>query len=62
MNKGIRYLLAFIACAAIFALWVIFQVYVANGILIGIVFCAAMVGVWKAIVKSNGEDNGKSEE
>lgn len=62
MNKGTRYLLAFIACTAIFALWVIFQMYVAKGILIGIIFCSAIVGTWKAIVGSNKKDNGKPEQ
>lgn len=38
---------------AIFALWVIFQMFVAKGILIGIIFCGAMVGTWKAIVSTD---------
>lgn len=51
MSKGKRYLLALLACMAIFALWVIFQVFVAQGTLIGIIFCGAMVATWKAITK-----------
>lgn len=62
MNKATRYLLAFIACAAIFALWIIFQMFVAKGILIGVIFCSAMVGTWKAIVGSNRKDNEKFEQ
>ena len=62
MNKATRYLLAFIECADIFALWVIFQMFVAKGILIGIIFCSAMVGAWKAIVGSNSKDNEKLEQ
>ena len=62
MNKGTRYLLAFITCAAIFALWILFQLFVAKGILVGVIFCSALFGAWKAIVGSNKEDNGKSEE
>ena len=50
MSKLKRYLLAFLACAAIFALWVIFQMYVAKGTLVGVLFCGAMVAIWKVIV------------
>lgn len=50
MNK---YLLAFLACLGIFILWVLFQVLVAKGVLVGILFCSAMVGAWKMIVKSD---------
>lgn len=53
MSKGIRYLLAFLACATIFALWIIFQMFVAKGMLIGVIFCGAMVATWKAITKSS---------
>ena len=53
MSKGIRYLLAFLACAAILALWIIFQMFVAKGMLIGVIFCGAMVATWKAITKSS---------
>ena len=63
MNKGTRYLLAFVVCVAIFALWVVFQVFIAKGVLVGVIFCSAMVGAWKAIVGSNKkEDNGKTQE
>ena len=61
MNKGTRYLLAIIACVAIFALWVIFQMFVAKGVLIGIIFCSAMVGTWKAIVGTKRENDGKTQ-
>lgn len=50
MNKGTRYIWAIIACIAIFALWVVFQMCVAKGVLIGVIFCGAMVGTWKPIV------------
>ena len=50
MSKLKRYLLAFLACSAIFALWVIFQMYVAKGTLVAVLFCGAMVAVWKLIV------------
>lgn len=53
MSKVTRYLLAILACAAIFALWVIFQLFVAKGVLIGVIFCGAMVATWKAITKSS---------
>lgn len=61
MNKGIRYLLAFIAGAVTFALGVIFQMYVSKGILISVIFCSAMVGAWKGIVGSKRKDNEKPE-
>ena len=50
MKKGTRYLLALTACIGIFALWVVFQMYVAKGTLVGVLFCGAMFGAWKAIV------------
>lgn len=53
MSKVTRYLLAFLACAAIFALWIIFQMFVAKGMLVAVVFCGAMVATWKAITKSS---------
>ena len=56
-------MLAFVVCVAIFALWVVFQVFIAKGVLVGVIFCSAMVGAWKAIVGSNKkEDNGKTQE
>lgn len=61
MNKGTRYLLAIMACIAIFVLWVIFQMFVAKGVLIGIIFCSAMVGTWKAIVGTKRENDGKTQ-
>ena len=61
MNKGTRYLLAIIACVAIFALWVIFQMFVAKGVLIGIIFCSTMVGTWKAIIGTKRENDGKTQ-
>lgn len=63
MKNGTRYLLAFVTCFAIFALWVLFQVFVAEGVLVGVIFCSAIFGAWKAIVGSNQkEDNEKTEE
>lgn len=50
MNKGTRYLVAIITCIAIFALWVVFQLFVAKGVLVGVIFCSAMVAAWKGIV------------
>lgn len=50
MKKGTRYLLALAACIGIFVLWVVFQMYVAKGTLVGVLFCGAMFGAWKAIV------------
>lgn len=50
MNKGARYLVAIITCIAIFALWVVFQLFVAKGVLVGVIFCSAMVAAWKGIV------------
>ena len=54
MKKATRYLLALAVCIGIFALWVLCQMYVAKGTLIGVLFCGAMFGAWKAIV-SGGE-------
>ena len=53
-------ILALAVCIGIFALWVIFQMYVAKGILVGIIFCSAMVGAWKTIV--NGDETPTKEQ
>jgi predicted membrane protein len=59
MNK---YLMAFLACLGIFILLVLFQVFVAKGILVGILFYSAMVGAWKGIVRSNDKKNQQEKE
>ena len=56
MKKGTRYLLALAACIGIFVLWVVFQMYVAKGTLVGVLFCGAMFGAWKAIVHGGEND------
>ena len=56
MKKGTRYLLAFVVCAAIFALWIVFQMYVAKGVIVGVIFCSAIFGAWKAIT-AGGKEN-----
>lgn len=56
MKKGTRYLLALAVCIGIFALWVVFQMYVAKGTLVGVLFCGAMFGAWKAIVRGGETD------
>ena len=53
MKKATRYLLALATCVGLFVLWVLCQMYVAKGTLIGVLFCGAMFGVWKAIVRSD---------
>lgn len=62
MNKGTRYLVAIIACMAIFALWIVFQMYVAKGMLVAVIFCSAMLGTWKAIVGTKKENDGETKE
>lgn len=67
MKKATCYLLALAVCIGIFALWVLCQMYVAKGTLIGVLFCGAMFGAWKAIVRGSEQTNddgiiiGKSE-
>ena len=51
MKKATRYLLALVVCVGIFSLWILCQMYVAKGTFIGVLFCGAMFGAWKAIVK-----------
>ena len=51
MKKANRYLLALAVCVGIFILWVLCQMYVAKGTLVGLLFCGAMFGAWKAIVR-----------
>ena len=55
MNKGSHYGKAFLACVCIFVLWMVIQFYIGGGILIGIIFCSAMVGAWKAIARGGEE-------
>ena len=63
MSKVSRVILALIASIAIFALWVVFQMYVAKGFLVGILFCSAMIGSWKAIVHADNKTaDGQSQE
>lgn len=61
MKKASRYLLALAVCVLIFILWVIFQMYVANGVLVGVLFCGAMFGAWKAVV-NGGEHTEEGEQ
>ena len=60
MSKASRIFLALIVCIVIFALWIVFQMYVAKGFLVGILFCSAMFGAWKAIV--NGGEKTTDEQ
>lgn len=59
MKKGTRYLLAVVACFAIFVLYVICQMVIAKGMLVTVLFMGAMAAAWKAIVgnkKGEGSD------
>ena len=56
MKKSTRYLLALVVCAGIFTLWVLCQMYVAKGTFIGVLFCGAMFGAWKAIVRGDAQN------
>ncbi len=58
MNK---YLMAFLTCLGIFALWILFQMFVVDGVIVGVLFCSAIFGAWKIIVNS-GDKNEKQEE
>lgn len=49
MDKNTRYLVAIIVCVGLFALWIVFQAFVAKGTLVAVLFCGAIVGAWKAI-------------
>ena len=57
MKKATRYLLALAVCIGIFILWVLCQMYVAKGTLIGVLFCGAMFGAWKAIVRGDEQQS-----
>jgi len=59
MNK---YLMAFLACFGIFILWVLFQVFVAKGIIVAIIFCSAMVGVWRMIVNKSDDKEEEAQQ
>lgn len=62
MNKGTRYLLAFIACALIFIVYIIFQEEVAKGMLVSVFFVGAMIATWKAIVGTKKDKDGETKE
>lgn len=62
MKKATRYLLALAVCIGIFALWIVFQMYVAKGTLVGVLFCGAMFGAWKAIVNAGERDKDSQED
>lgn len=55
MKKGTRYLLAIVACFAIFVLYVICQMVIAKGMLVTVLFMGAMAAAWKAIVGNKRE-------
>ena len=64
MTKTTRIFFALAVCIGIFALWVVVQMYVARGALVGFLFCGAMYGAWKAIVHSDetsGEEQMKND-
>ena len=61
MKKATRYLLALAICIGIFAIWIVFQMYVAKGTLVGVLFCGAMIGAWKAIVNGGEKDKDSQE-
>jgi len=56
-----KYLMAFLVCFAIFVLWILFQVFVAKGVLVGVLFCLAMFGAWKMIVKRDDKKANEEE-
>ena len=56
MKKGTRYLLAVVACFAIFVLYVICQMVIAKGMLVTVLFMGAMAAAWKAIVGAKKEE------
>lgn len=63
MKKGTRYLLAVVACFAIFVLYVICQMVIAKGMLVTVLFMGAMAVAWKAIVGTkNGECSEEKEQ
>ena len=61
MKKATRYLLALAICIGIFAIWIVFQMYVAKGTLVGVLFCGAMIGAWKAIMNGSEKDKDSQE-
>ena len=60
MDKNTRYLVAIIVCVGIFALWIVFQAFVAKGTLVAVIFCGAIVCAWKAITGMG--DNAKKDQ
>ena len=63
MKKSTRYLLAVVACFAIFVLYVICQMVIAKGMLVTVLFMGAMAAAWKAIVGTkNGEGSEEKEQ
>jgi len=57
----IKYLMAFLACLGIFILWVLCQLYLAKGILVGIIFFSAMGITWQLIVNKGAKKEAKEQ-
>ena len=55
-------LIALVACAGFFVLWILFQTFVTGGTFVGIIFCGAMVYTWKAIVDRDKRIERKNSE
>lgn len=62
MKKGTRYLLAVVACFAIFVLYVICQMVIAKGMLVTVLFMGAMAAAWRAIVGTKKEEKPAEKE
>ena len=62
MKKSTRYLLAVVACFAIFVLYVICQMVIAKGMLVTVLFMGAMAAAWKAIVGSKKGEGDEDQE
>lgn len=61
MKKGIRYLLAVLACIVIFLIYGMFQETVARGMLVALLFVWLMRLVWKKIVGPKKEEDGEAQ-
>lgn len=48
--KLTRYIIAIIACAGVVFLWVLFQVFIAGGLLVGLFFMGVLSFTWSMVI------------
>lgn len=62
MTKGTQHFIAILVCVTLFGIWQAFILYVGGGLLVNLLFCAAIFGIgkfiWTAPLDEELEDKG----